>query len=197
MNRHFLISSKLSVFIFAFCFIFLFAFPTHAACNIKPLAEQYITDLYAYSTFGLEKPNITIERGKPPKMSQSDITQYGISKKSSKKYYIGAYTQGDTIGIYQKIFSSYEKCDKAAKSKLRAMITHEYTHYVDGSSYGLTRLSMLIGTSNYEKTAIVGENTLAKVVWNKSIIPTRKLTSQEKRTDAATLRNYFVSRRGD
>ncbi len=178
-------------------FFFFLTPATHAECDIRPWADQYMDDLYAYSTFGLSKPNLVIETGKLAQMNQGEISQYGISKKSNKKYYIGAYTDGDTIGIYQKLFSSYKKCDKVAKSKLRAMIAHEYTHYIDGSSYGLSRLSGLIETANYEKTAIIGEHTLAKLVWNKSINPTRNLTSREKKTDAVTLRNYFRSRRGN
>lgn len=170
---------------------------THATCNIESLADQYLDDLYDYSNLDLPKPNLVIETGKLARMNKDEISQYGISKKSNKKYYIGAYTDGNTIGLYQKLFSSYEKCNQVAKSKLRALLTHEYAHYLDGSSYGLTRLSSLIGTTNYEKTAIVVEHTLAKLVWNKSIIPTRKLTSQEKKTDKKTLRNYFRSRRGN
>lgn len=189
--------SKLSAFVFIFSFSFLFAFPANASCNIKSLSAQYVNDIYSYSTFGLSKPNLVVETGKLRQMSKSELSQYGVSKKSGKKYYIGAYTEGNTIGIYQKIFSSYKNCDVAAKRKLRAMITHEYVHHIDGSSYGLTRISRLIGTDNYEKAAIIGEHALSDLVWKKTITPTRKLTSQERKVDLATLRNYFISRKGN
>lgn len=184
-------------FIFAFSFSFLFAFPVRASCNIKPLSKQYVDDIYSYSTFGISKPNLVVETGKLRQMSKDEIGLYGVSKKSSKKYYIGAYTEGTTIGIYQKIFSSYKKCDTLAKRKLRAMIAHEYVHHIDGSSYGLTKISRLIDTANYEKAAIVGEHALSKLVWNKAITPTRNLTLHEKKAELITLRNYFMSRKGE
>jgi hypothetical protein len=168
--------------------ILLFTIPkAHADCNIRPSAVTDLNDLYGYTHADLSRPRLKIDNGKLRAADDVAAQPYSLGT-LKKKYYFGGYTQGSKITIYSKIFKLHKKCDKQVKSKLRGMLAHEYTHYLD--SYGV--LSNLIHSSNDEETAIVSEHVLSELVWgNVSVQYTRPLTASEQ-IQAAILRNFFI-----
>ncbi|MCX6766884.1 MAG: hypothetical protein NT170_03875 [Candidatus Moranbacteria bacterium] len=127
-----------------------------------------------------------IDRGKLKAVDKIGTQPYSIGV-PQKKYYLGAYTQNDKIVVYGRIFQKHKTCDEHVKSKLRGMLAHEYTHYLDG--YG--KLSNLIGSANDEQTAIIGEHMFSELIWpNEKMIFTRALTVSE-RIKMIRIRNYL------
>ena len=170
-----------------FSIIFFATSNAHADCNIRPSSVTDLNDLYNYTHADLSRPRLKINNGKLKAVNELESQPYSLGA-LKKKYYLGGYTQGDKITIYSKIFKLHKKCDEKVKSDLRAMLTHEYTHYLD--SYGV--LSNLIGTTNDEQTAIISEHVLSKLVWGDMTVQyTRPLTSDEQ-AKAAILRNFFI-----
>jgi len=159
----------------------------HADCNIRPFAASYLNDLYKYTHGELKRPKLKIDNGKLKAIDNQGEQPYGIGV-SKKKLYLGAYTQNNKITIYSKIFKLHKKCDEQVKSKLRDMLTHEYTHYLD--SYGV--LSNLIHTSNDEETAIISEHVLSKLVWGDVKIQYIRPLTLDEQNKAIVLRNFFI-----
>ena len=122
---------------------------TKASCDIKPLATRYLNDLYEYIDGGLERPKLKIDNGKLESVDNIEIQQYKLGS-SQKKYYVTAYTEGNKIKIYSRIFKLHDMCDKDVKGKLRNILVHEYTHYLD--SFG--DVSGIINTTDDEEAAI-------------------------------------------
>ena len=177
---------KKTLFIFIL-FFFLTTSRAHADCKIRPFAASYLQDLYKYTHGELSRPKLKINNGKLKAVDGPGTQPYGIGM-SNKNYYLGAYTQGNKITIYSKIFKLHKKCDEQVKSKLRDMLAHEYTHYLD--NYGV--LSNLIHVSNSEETAIISEHVLSRLVWgNIAMQYTRSLTPEEQ-NKAIVLRNFFI-----
>ena len=167
--------------------IFFFAIPNvHADCNIGPVAKKDLNILYRSFRVDLPKPKLKIDYGKLKAIDEAAAQPYGMDA-SKKKFYLGAYTQKNKIVVYNKIFKLHKTCDEQVKSKLRGMLAHEYAHYLDSFS----TLSSMLGTSNDEQTAIIGEHAFAGLVWpNKKTIFTRALTSSEQ-INMTKLKNFF------
>jgi len=163
---------------FLILLLFFFAIPVAdvLACDIAPFARADLKILYRSFRVDLPKPKLKINYEKLKAVDKAEIRLYGIGA-SKKKFYLGAYIQKDKIVVYNKIFQKHTKCDKYVKSKLRDILAHEYTHYLD--TYG--NLSKLINSTNKEQTAIIGEYAFAELIWpNKKMIFTRPLTESEK-----------------
>ena len=162
-------------------------FSANAQCNIRSSAVTDLNDLYNYTHADLSYPKLKIDNGNLKAVADTEETTYGITNQT-KKYYLGAYTEGNKITIYSKIFKLHFKCDEYVKSKLRGMLTHEYTHYLD--SYGV--LSNLIHTDNDEETAIISEHVLSRLVFGNEVVQfTRPLTADET-NKANLLRNFYI-----
>ena len=170
-----------------FSIIFFATSKANADCDIRPSSVTDLNDLYNFTHGELKRPRLKINTGKLKSVDSAESQPYNMGT-LKKKYYFGAYTQGNKITIYSKLFKLHDTCDEHVKAKLRGMLTHEYTHYLD--SYSV--LSNLIDLNNDEQTAIISEHVLSKLVWgNMAVQYTRPLTQNEQEK-AAVLSNFFV-----
>ena len=177
---------KLIIILTFLSLTFLTTSKAYAYCNIRPSAISDLHDLYKYTHGELSRPKLKIDNGKLTASEGIQTQLYGVE--STKKYYLGAYTQNDKITVYSRIFKLHKKCDEHVKSKLRGMLAHEYTHYLD--NYGV--LSNLIHASDIEQTAIISEYVLSKLAWgNLNVQYTRPLTLAEQ-GKATILKSFFI-----
>ena len=169
-----------------FVLVFLWGHLVHATCDIRPWAAYDIRMLHGAMRTDMKKPRLVIDRKHLEEVSDTVAEPYGIGV-PRKPYYVGAYTEGRKITVYQQVFQKHLTCDEAVRSKLRGMLAHEYTHYLDSDGV----ISRLIGTDNEEQVAIIGEHYFATLAWPGTETRfTRPLTSDED-IQLKTLRREF------
>jgi len=172
-------------------FPFVFSIAKAAACDIHPIAQSYLNEVYNYVDFGLKKPRLIITNDSLIKLSKEDKKQFGKNINKTRGL-LASYTDLDNneIVIYSKIFEDHDRCDGFVTNKLKRLIVHEYTHYIDGNKD--FELSSLVGTENLEKTAVIGEHIFPKLVWDKKNTRViRPLTKNEKKK-AMLIRNFIL-----
>ena len=177
MKKYFL------VFLFYF---FIVPNAKAASCDIQPIAQGYLNDIYNYVNFGFEKPSLAISDDSLTGATGSDIKKYG--KVQHSRGFIASQLDFDQnkITIFSHIFDGHATCDSFVIQKLKRLVTHEYTHHLDQNN----DLSNIASTKNMETTAIIGENTLPRMVWGKrNPMVLRELTRKEKKK-AAKLRRF-------
>lgn len=178
---------KKLLFLTIFSILFFSVSNVQAACNIKPIAHGYLNDIYGYVNFGLEKPSLTISNSPLVKIVGEKGKEYGKVLHSRGFRASQLDFEQNTITIYSHIFDGHASCDDFVTQKLKKFVVHEYTHHLDQNE----DLSSLVRAKNMEVTAIMGENTLPKMVWGKrNPMVLRELSKKEKK-EAKKLQRFI------
>jgi hypothetical protein len=174
--------------------LFFFALPIAkaSACDIQPIARSYLNEVYNYANFGLKKPRLIITNDPLIKLSEEDKKQFGKNINKTRGL-LASYTDlnKNEIVVYSKIFEDHSRCDGFVANKLKRLIVHEYTHYIDGNKDFY--LSGLVGTENLEKTAIIGEHIFPKLVWGKKNTRVIRPLTKDEIKKAKMIRAFILS----
>ena len=165
-------------FLTFFSILFFATSNAYADCDIGPIAQGYLNDVYAYVNFGFAKPSLEISNAPLVKITGEKKNEYG--KVLNSKGFMASTLNYDTnkIVIYSHIFDGHASCDDFVTQKLKKLVVHEYTHNLDQYN----QLSKVAHTKNMETTAIIGENILPKMAWGKrNPMVLRQLTKDEKK----------------
>lgn len=173
-------------------FFFAFFVAKASACDIQPIAQSYLSEVYNYADFGLKKPRLIITDDQLIKLSKEDKKQFGKNTNKTRGL-LASYVDLDKseIVIYGKIFKDHKRCDGFVTNKLKRYIVHEYTHYIDGNRN--FELSSLVETENLEKTAIIGEHIFPKLVWGKKNTRVIRPLTKNERKKAKIIKELILS----
>ena len=175
-------------FLTIFSILFLATYNAHADCNIEPIAQGYLNNVYDYVNFGFAKPSLEISSASLVKITGEKKNEYGKVLNSMGFMASALDYDSNKIVICDHIFDGHESCDDFVTQKLKKLVVHEYTHSLDQYNH----LSDVAHTKNMETTAIIGENILPKMVWGKrNPMVLRQLTKDEKKKSNKMRRFIF------